>query len=86
VVVEGERDLGAVGQVGGDVVLGELDLAVLHVFGMDEEDVLQDAQLLEQGGAHQPVKIRTGHQTVRAMQREARKGVHVYPSATGYEA
>ena len=53
-----------VGQVRRDVALGELDHAVLHVLGVDEQDVVEDAQLLEQGGAYQPVEVGAGHQPV----------------------
>ena len=52
-------------------------LPVLHVLGVDEEDVLEDAELLEQGCAHEPVEIRAGDEAVRAMQGEARNLGHV---------
>ena len=63
-MVEGEVDAGNVGQVRRDVALGQLDLAVLHVLGMDEEDVVEHADLLEQRGAHQTVEIGARDQPV----------------------
>jgi hypothetical protein len=64
VVVEGEVDPGDVGQVGRDVPVGDLDLAVLHVLGVDEQDVVEDPELLEQGRAHQAVEVAAGHEPV----------------------
>ena len=42
----------------------ELDLAVLHVLGVDEQDVVEDAEVLEQGGADEPVEVAAGHESV----------------------
>ena len=50
-------DLGAVGQVGRDVIGGQLDLAVLHVLGMDEQNLVEEPELLEQGGADEAVEV-----------------------------
>jgi hypothetical protein len=55
-MVERQRDLGAVGQVGRDVLAGQLDLAVLHVLGVDEQDVVQETQLLEEAAQTRPSK------------------------------
>ena len=59
-VVERQRDLGAVREVRGDVAGGELDLAVLHVLGVDEQDVLEDPELLQQSGADETVEVAAG--------------------------
>jgi hypothetical protein len=67
VVVERQRDLGAVGQVGRDVVGGQLDLAVLHVLGMDEQDFVEEPELLEQGGADEAVEVAAGDESERAV-------------------
>ena len=63
-VVERQRDLGAVGQVGRDVIGGQLDLAVLHVLGMDEQDLVEEPELLEQGGADEAVEVAAGDESV----------------------
>ena len=54
-----ERDVHArvVGEVRGDVTGAELDLAVLHVLGVDELHVVEHVEMLEKGGAHQPVEV-----------------------------
>ena len=57
VVVEGQADARDVGKVGGDVALADLDLAVLHVLRVDEQDVLEEVELLEEGGAHEAVEV-----------------------------
>jgi hypothetical protein len=49
-------------QVGADVASRDLDLAVLHVLGMDEQDVVDQVELFQQDGAHQAVEIAAGHQ------------------------
>ena len=64
VVVKHQVRAGHVRQVGGDVALGDGDLAVLHVFGVDEQDVVDQLQLMEQHGAHQAIKVAAGHQSV----------------------
>ena len=45
---------------------GQLDLAVLHVLGMDEQDVVQEAQLLQEGGADETVEVAAGDQAIGA--------------------
>src|SRR3954468_163490 len=57
VVVEAQPDARDVRQVGRDVPGPDLDLAVLHVLGVDEEDVLEDVELLEDRGADEAVEI-----------------------------
>ena len=42
VMVEGEVGAGDVGRVGGDVAVADLDLAIPHVLGMDELDVVDE--------------------------------------------
>ena len=61
-VVERQRDLGAVRQVRGDVVGRERDFAVLHVLRVNEQDVLEESQLLQQGGADETVEVAAGDQ------------------------
>jgi hypothetical protein len=57
VVIEGEVHAFHVGKVGGDVAVGDLDHPVLHVLGVDELDLVDEIELLEDGGAHQPVEV-----------------------------
>jgi hypothetical protein len=66
VVVERQGDLRAIRQVGGDVVRRQLDLAVLNVLGVDEQNVLEDAELLQQRSADETVEIAAGDQAMRA--------------------
>src|SRR3954466_14111902 len=63
-VVEGDRGVGVVRQVRGDVVGADLDLAVLDVLGMDEEDVVKDAEMLQERSAHEPVEVRAGDEPI----------------------
>ena len=63
-MVEREPDAGHVGQVRRDVAGADLDLAVLHVLGVDEEDVVEQTELLQERGADEAVKVRPGYQTV----------------------
>ena len=67
VMIEGQMHAFHIGQVGGDVAIVDLDLAVLHVLRMDELDVVDQLQLLEQHGAYQAVEVATGDKTVRAL-------------------
>src|SRR3546814_6375535 len=46
-----------IGQVGDDVPRADLDLAVLHVLGVDEADVVDQVQVPQQHGAGQAVEI-----------------------------
>ncbi len=63
-MVEREPDAGHVGQVRGDVAGADLDLAVLHVLGMDEEDVVEQAELLQERGADEAVEVGAGDEAV----------------------
>ena len=64
VMVEGQEHAGHEGQIGGDVALGDLDLAVLHVLGMNELDLVDQFDFVEQDGTGQTVEIAARHQTV----------------------
>ena len=63
-MVEREPDAGDVGQVGRDVAGAHVDLAVLHVLGVDEEDVVEQPELLQQRGAHEAVEVGAGDEAV----------------------
>ena len=63
-MIERDRDVGVIRQVGRDVVGAELDLPVLHVLRVDEEDVVEDAEVLQQGRADEAVEVGTGDQAV----------------------
>ena len=67
-VIEGQRHLGPVGQIGRDVVGRQLDLAVLDVLWVHEQDVLEDPELLQQGGADQTVEVAAGDEAVGAIE------------------
>ena len=64
VMVEHEMGVRRVGEVGGDVAGPDLHLPVLHVLGMDEQDVADQPELLEQHGTHQPIEVTPGDQPV----------------------
>ena len=57
---ESQAHAGIIGQVGGDVVLGKLNLAVLHVLGMDKFNLVDEAQFLEHHRACQTVEVASG--------------------------
>ncbi|MNR17614.1 hypothetical protein D3C85_1342860 [compost metagenome] len=63
VVVKGQMRGFDVRQVGGDVALGDVDLAVLHVFRVHELDVVDQPELVEQHRADQTIEITARHQT-----------------------
>jgi hypothetical protein len=48
----------------GDITCGDIDLAVLHILGVDELDVVDHVELAEQHGADQTVKVAAGYQTI----------------------
>jgi hypothetical protein len=50
VVIEGEIDTWNIGQVGGDVARRDGNLAILHVLGVDERDLVNQVQFIEQNG------------------------------------
>jgi hypothetical protein len=64
VVVEGEVHALAVGEVRGDVVGAQLDLAVLDVLGVHELDRIEHVHLLEQGRADEPVEVAARHEPI----------------------
>jgi hypothetical protein len=51
-------------QIGGDVVVADRDLTVLHILRVDEQDLFDQVQVLEQHRTHQAVEITTGYQTI----------------------
>ncbi len=61
-VVEHQVGAGDVRQVGRDVAGGDHDFAVLHVLGMDEQDVVDQFEMPEQHGAHETVEVAAGHE------------------------
>ena len=63
-VVECQAGAFHVRQIGRDVALGDFDLAVLHVLGVDELDLVDQFEFIQQYGANQPVKIAAGDQSV----------------------
>ena len=64
VMVERQVRGGHVGEVRGDVAVRDLDLAVLHVLGMDEQDVVEHVDFLQEGGAHETVEVAARDQPV----------------------
>ena len=63
-VVEHQMGLRPVRQIGGDVIVTDFHLAVLHVLGMHKSDAFQHSQFLQQHSAHQAIKVTAGHQTI----------------------
>ncbi len=62
-MVKGQVHAGDIGQVGGDVGILDRDPALLHVVGMDEQDVVDHIQLLEQDGADKAIEVASRDQT-----------------------
>ncbi len=62
-MVESQMHPVHIGQVGGDVAVGDGDDAVLHILGMHELDVVDHLKMLEQHGADQAVEIAAGDKT-----------------------
>ena len=48
-----------IGKIGCYVPVGDIDLSILYVFGVYEQDVVDQVLLLEQDSASQAVKIAT---------------------------
>ena len=63
-MIENEMRPRHVGQIRGDVLRSDLDLAVLHVFRMDEQDVVDQVQVLEEDGAYEAIEIAAGDEAV----------------------
>ena len=61
-----ERQVGArhIGQIGRDVVRPDVDLAVLHVLGVHELDLVDQAHFVQQHGANEAVEVAAGDETV----------------------
>jgi len=57
VMVERKVAAGDVGQVGGDIPLGDGNAAVLHVLRVDEGDLVDQLPFLEQHGTRQAVEV-----------------------------
>src|SRR5262245_34639687 len=62
-VVEADADSIDVWKVGGNVAAGYLDLAVLHVFRVDKEYVVDFVDMLQQNCAYQSVKVTSSDQS-----------------------
>ena len=56
----------------------QLDLAVLDVLGVDEQDVVEDPELLQQGGADEAVEVAAGDEPPSAGDRQCRVAGHVF--------
>ena len=52
-----------VGQIGDDVASRDRYDAVLHVFGMDELDLVDQVEFAQQHAADEPVEIAACHET-----------------------
>ena len=65
-VVVVEDQMGALHerQVGGDVARSDLDLAVLHVLGMHELDVVDQVEFAQQHAADEAVEVAAGDEAV----------------------
>jgi hypothetical protein len=66
VVVEGQVHARHVGQVRRDVAAVSSTLPSWTSFGVDEQHVVEDAEVLEQRGAHEPVEVAARHEAVRS--------------------
>jgi hypothetical protein len=63
-VVKRQMDTLNIRKVCRDIVIGDRDKAVLHIFGMDKFYFIDEAARPEQNGAYQPVKITARHKPV----------------------
>lgn len=75
VMVERQVDARHVRQVGGDVAVGDRHLAVLHVFGVNEQDVVDHVQFTEEHSAYESVEIAASDQAVFVCHGESSCGV-----------
>ena len=64
VMIEAKMDALHIRKVGADVIFGNRNIALLHVIGFGEHDVVNHAQLTEQRPANDAVKICTRNQAV----------------------
>ena len=46
-----------IGQIGCDIPISDVDLAILHVLGVDKSDVIDQVEVLEKYRTHQSVKV-----------------------------
>lgn len=63
VMIDAEVATGRVWQVRQDVVLGNFDDAVLHIFGMHELHFAQHARFFQQDRANKAIKVTTCEET-----------------------
>jgi len=63
-MVESQMHTRYIGQIGGDVFVGDLDLAILHVFGMDKPDIANQAEFPQEYRTHQTIKVTSCDQPV----------------------
>src|SRR4051812_13486599 len=82
-MVEREVRGGDVGEVRRDVPVGDLDLAVLHVLGVDEQDVVEHVELLQQSCAHEPVEVAAGDEAVLLLRGLPTELDHVFAFGRG---
>ena len=64
VVVERDVNAGDVREIRRDVVACDFDLAVLHVFGMHEENVVDHFHVFEKYGTNEAIKIAASDEAV----------------------
>jgi hypothetical protein len=62
-VVERQMTARDIRQVGGDVARRDVDLSILHIFGMDKRNLVDEVQLFQENPADQAVEVTAGHQT-----------------------
>jgi len=72
VMVEDQVRAGHVREVRRDVLAGDLDLAVLHVFRVDELDLVHHAELLQEHGAYETVEVAARDQSILGFHRSPR--------------
>src|SRR6266545_4765326 len=63
VVVEPERAVRVVGEIGDNVAAANLDQAILHELGFDEKIIVNVLEFRHQRAADEPVKICPGYQS-----------------------
>ena len=49
------------GQIGGDIAAGDFNHPILHIFGVDELDLVDQLQLFQDSGANEAIEIATGY-------------------------
>jgi hypothetical protein len=61
-VVKGQVDALHIGQVGGNVTICDIHLAILHILGVNELYIVDQVQVLEQHGTDKTVEITAGNE------------------------